>query len=125
MPGQIFPRLTMIKTSLPKIFEPRRQLRANSQKPNTVRTRYRELHRKGLSVALLRLKTKWRVRRRTAKQKVEHSERFSRLKQIAPMSCQKYLDRIDVQFNQLRDMEIRNVAMLWNNHHSAQESQVY
>ena len=58
MPGQIFPRLTMIKISLPKIFEPRRQLRAHSQKSNPVRTRYRELHREGLSVALLRLKTK-------------------------------------------------------------------
>ena len=51
-----------------------------------------------------------------AKQKIEHSEHFSRLKQIAPMSCQKYLDRIDVRFNQLRDMEIRDVSMLWNNY---------
>lgn len=106
----------MTETSLPKTFQPRRQLRARSQKPSTMRTRYRELHRKDLSTALLRLKTKWRYRRMIAKQKVEHSEHFSRLKQITPMSSQKYLDRIDVHFNELRDMEIRDVTMLWNNH---------
>ena len=96
-----------------QLFEPRQHLHACSQKPSTVQTRQRELKRRGLSAAVMKLKNKWRARRYVAKKRIQETKVYIRLNELAPASCQKYLDSIDDQFNQLRDEEIIDVTILW------------
>ena len=98
-----------------QLFEPRQHLHACSQKPSTVQTRQRELKRQGLSAAILKLKNKWRVRKYKAKKRIRETKFYLQLNELAPTSYKKYLDSIDEQFNQLRDMEILDATILWNN----------
>lgn len=99
---------------IPSIYLSRKQSRVQSRKPSTVATRERELRRKGLSAAILKVNGKWRLRRYRAKQKLKESEIYQQIADMAPHLCEGYLAQIDSHLNELRDAEVRKVTSLWD-----------
>ena len=71
------------------------------------------MRREGLSAAVLRLKGRWRSKRRRAKLELISSNIFKELEEIAPHLCTSYLSSINIYFNKLRDKELQEVSEYW------------
>ena len=96
-----------------QLFIARRQTRARSYKPSTMKTREREMRREGLSAAVQRLKGRWRTRRCRAKMEIKSWDLFRKLDEVAPHLCKKFLTEIDDYFNELRNKELQAIDMFW------------
>lgn len=95
------------------LFSPRKSTRCVSRKRSTVSVRNSECQRQGILAATRKIKGKWRSRKFLARQRLKTSPEFKQLEQLTPQLCQRYLDRIDVDFNRLRDSEIHQATQLW------------
>lgn len=91
------------------LCQPRRVHNAQSEKPTTVRTRQKETARRGLSAAILKIRGKWRQRKKRAMDRVKCTSTWLRLSTKSPKSCKTYLETLAKQFNALCEKELDQV----------------
>jgi hypothetical protein len=95
------------------IFTRRQQIRIQSWKESTVRTREYEYQREGVFAATLKVKNKWRLRKHRAKQRLQQLSVYIILKELSPHLCDVYLNELSTQFDRLRDSELQKVVQCW------------